>query len=158
MSSTCISSSSFPTSSFHCNNTASASTLTSTASVQSCPSLYKIWHYRLGHPHYEVLKSVMKLCNQNLRNKMLSDFCSACCSGKVHRLPSFTSTATYNKPLELIFCDLWGPAPVESFEGYTYFLTCVDAYSRVTWIFPLKLRSHTLITFQNFKKMVELPH
>jgi len=89
---------------------------------------------------------------------MLSDFCSACCLGKAHRLPSFTSTATYNKPLELIFCDLWGLAPVESFEGYTYFLTCVDAYSRFTWIFPLKLKSHTLITFQNFIKMVELQY
>ena len=73
-------------------------------------------------------------------------------------MPSYSSTASYTKPLELIFCDLWGPAPVESFDGFTYFLTCVDAYSRFTWIFPLKLKSHTLQTFVNFKKMVELQY
>lgn len=124
--------------------------------AKSFPSLYSIWHCRLGHPHHEVVKSVTKLCNVNLPNKNVSDFCSACCLGKVHRLPSFASTASYTTPLELIFCDLWGPSPVESFSGYTYFLTCVDAYSRYTWIYPLKLKSHTLTTFQNFKSMVEL--
>jgi histone deacetylase 1/2 len=98
------------------------------------------------------------LCNKNIPNKSLSDFCSACCLGKVHRLPSYPSTATYTKPLELVFCDLWGPSPVESSCGYSYFLTCVDAFSRFTWIYPLKLKSHTLLTFQNFKAMVELQY
>ena len=130
-----------------CNNVATA-TVT--------PSLYSIWHCRLGHPHHEVLKAVTQLCNVSLPNKNLSDFCSACCLGKVHRLPSSASKTPYTTPLELIFCDLWGPSPVESFNGYTYFLTCVDAYSRYTWIYPLKMKSHTLITFQNFKSMVEL--
>jgi len=93
-----------------------------------------------------------------LPNKTLYDFCSSCCLGKAHRLPSFSSTASYTKPLELIFCDLWGPAPVESFDGFSYFLTCVDAYSRFSWIFPLKLKSHTLQTFANFKRMAELQY
>lgn len=132
---------------FQCNNVNTV--------AKSFPSLYSIWHCRLGHPHHEVVKSVTKLCNVNLPNKNVSDFCSACCLGKVHRLPSFASTASYTTPLELIFCDR-GPSPVESFSGDTYFLTCVDAYSRYTWIYPLKLKSHTLTTFQNFKSMVEL--
>jgi len=92
--------------------------------------MYSIWHSRLGHPYHEVLQSIIKLCNIQLPNNSLSDFCTTCCLGKVHRLPSFASQMTNSKPLELIFCDLWGPAPVESSSGYTYFLTCVDAYSR----------------------------
>lgn len=53
-------------------------------------------------------------------------------------------------------CDLWGPAPVQSSGGYTYFLTCVDAYSRFIWVFPLRLKSDTLTPFIQFKIMVEL--
>jgi hypothetical protein len=62
---------------------------TPSESVQNFPSLYKIWYYRLGHPHYEVLKSVIELFNHNLPDKMLSDFVLPVVWG-------FTSTATYN--------------------------------------------------------------
>jgi hypothetical protein len=34
---------------------------------------------------------------------------------------------------------------------FLLFFTIVDAFSRFTWIYPLKLKSHTLSTFQNFK-------
>jgi len=156
--STYVSSSKSASFSSHCNNDDSSNTASSSKVVSNLPSLYQIWHHRLGHPHYEVLRTILNLCNQNLPNKTLSDFCSSCCLGKAHRLPSFSSIASYTKPLELIFCDLWGPTPVESFDGFSYFLTCVDAYSRFTWIFPLKLKSHTLQTFVNFKRMVELQY
>lgn len=76
--------------------------------------------------------------------------------GKVHRLPSIASTNVYAKRLELIFCDLWGPSHVTYSHGYYYFLTSVDAYSWYTWVYPLKLKSHTLTTFVQFKALVEL--
>jgi hypothetical protein len=41
---------------------------------------------------------------------------------------------------------------------FLLFFTIVDAFSRFTWIYPLKLKSHTLSTFQNFKIMIELQH
>ena len=147
---------SLSSSTFHCNNVEHLPNGSTSSSVKSFPSLYIIWHSRLGHPHHEMLQSIIKLCNVKISNKNASDFCTACCLGKVHRLPSYASKMTYTKPLELIFCDLWGPAPVELSCGYIYFLTCVDAYSRYTWIYPLKLKSHTLHTFQNFKTMIEL--
>jgi len=154
----------FPHSSlpFQCNNVSSNNSNNVDSSSNNASSnlfsLYKVWHNKLGHPHHEVIRSVMKLCNQPLPNKSVNDFCSACCLGKSHRLPSVSSTTSYNQPLELVFCDLWGPASVESHGGYSYFLTCVDAYSRYTWIFPLKLKSHTFTTFQNIKSMVELQY
>jgi len=138
---------------YQCNNVAYSAT---DRKNNSNSSLYSLWHSRLGHPHYDVLKSVMQLCNVPTPNKSFTEFCSSCCLGKTHRLPSASSTAVYATPLELIFCDLWGPAPIESSCGYSYFLTIVDAYSRFTWIYPLKLKSHTLTTFQTFKTMVEL--
>jgi histone deacetylase 1/2 len=105
-------SSSTSTFKIQCNNVETSNSSNSSVSSQYFPSLYKIWHDRLGHPHHEVLKYILKLCNKNIPNKSLLDFCSACCLGKVHRLPSYSSTATYTKPLELVFCDLWGPAPL----------------------------------------------
>ncbi|CAI8593714.1 unnamed protein product [Vicia faba] len=106
------------------------------------PSLYQSWHCRLEHPHHETLKNVLNVYNIPLPNKNMFDFCNACYLGKAHRLPSYASNTNYIKPFELVFCDLWGPAPVASSCGYTYFLTCVDAFSLYTWIYPLKLKSH----------------
>src|ERR1044072_1896389 len=71
------------------------------------------------------------------------------------RLPSHSSTTVYTQPLELVFCNLWGPAPVISGQGYKYILTIVDAYSKYTWVIPLKLKSDTLSAFVQFKRLVE---
>ena len=119
----CFSYSSFPLSRSQCNNVESLST-SPCSSINSNSShvsflLYKVWHNRLDHPHHAVLKNVLKLCNQNLPNKSFSDFCSAYCLGKTHRLPSVSSTASYTKSLKLVFCYLWGPASIESHEGYS---------------------------------------
>lgn len=127
------------------------------ASKDIIPSTYTMWHYRLGHPHHEALRVVLQHCNISVPNKRCIDFCcTACCLGKSHRLPSSTSNTVYTTPLELIFSDLWGPAPIESSCGFKYILTCVDAFSRYTWVYPLKAKSDTFTTFLQFKAMVEL--
>ena len=59
--------------------------------ASTCNDSYAIWNSRLGYPSAEVLKLVLKLCNISLINKTSSDFCSSCCVGKFHRLPSSPS-------------------------------------------------------------------
>ncbi|CAJ2627800.1 unnamed protein product [Trifolium pratense] len=76
--------------------------------------------------------------------------------GKSHRIHAPASNTTYSSPLELVVCDLRGPTPVKSSSGFTYFLTCVDAFSRFVWVYHLKLKSDTLSRFIQFKSMVEL--
>src|ERR1044072_6285488 len=122
----------------------------------NAPSLYSVWHCRLGHPHFEVLKAALTHCNISISDKMSLDSCTACCLGKAHRLPSHTSHTVYSQPLELLFCDIWGPAPIISSCGYKYVLTCVDAFSRYTWIIPLKAKSDTFQAIVNFRTMAEL--
>jgi histone deacetylase 1/2 len=119
-------------------------------------SLYDLWHARLGHPHHDALREALKICQVNIPPKSQTSLCSACCLGKSHRLHAPPSTTVYHTPFELVTCDLWGPAPVQSSTGFTYFLTCVDAFSRFVWVYPLKLKSETLTQFINFKTMVEL--
>lgn len=118
--------------------------------------LYQMWHHKFFHPHHETLKQFLKLCNVSIPNKQFPDFCNACCMSKVRRLPSNSSKTVNTRSLELIFYDLWGPSPVHSISGCTYFITFVDAHSRYTLIYPLKLKSDTLVTFVQFKALVEL--
>lgn len=110
----------------------------------------------MRHPYHETLKHVLTICNIPTPNKSLFDFCNAYYPAKAHRHISHASNANYTKPIELIFCDLWGPSDVTSSRGYTYFLTCVDAYSKYTWTYPLKLKSQTTETFKQFKALVKL--
>ena len=140
----------------------SISVLSATASSSSVnkdevvPTLYDLWHCRLGHPHHEALKLALTSCNVSIPNKSNFTVCSACCLGKAHRLPSHPSTSIYTRPLELVYIDLWGPASTVSSCGFQYFLTIVDAYSKFTWIYPIKYKSDTYHTFVQFKTMIEL--
>jgi histone deacetylase 1/2 len=108
------------------------------------PSSYKLWHLHLGHPHHDALVNVLKRCNISVSNKTHSDFCNSCSIAKSHPLPSSTSHTQYNFPLELVFFDVWGPSSVESTCGFLYFLTCFDACTKFTWIFPLQKKSEVL--------------
>nr|KYP34400.1 Retrovirus-related Pol polyprotein from transposon TNT 1-94 [Cajanus cajan] len=117
---------------------------------------YKQWHLRLGHPHHDALTKALQTCNIHLPTvNKISDFCDSCCIAKSHRIPSQSSTTVYSKPLELVFLDVWGPASLESSCGYLYFLTCVDACTRYTWIYLLRRKSDVYSNFLNFKALAE---
>nr|KYP52268.1 Retrovirus-related Pol polyprotein from transposon TNT 1-94 [Cajanus cajan] len=132
------------------------STVTPSAhTVSSNPVSYATWHSRLRHPHNDVLKYVFKLCNFPIINKSVFDFCTSCCLGKSHKLPSQLSKTVYHTPFELIYSDLWGLAPFLSDNGYQYYVTFVDAHTRFTWIFLLKSKAHTLDVFKQFHAMVQ---
>ena len=49
-----------------------------------------------------------------------------------------------------------GPAPVNSHCNFHYYMYFVDAYSRFTWIYFLKIKSDALSVFKQFKSLVEL--
>ncbi|KAL3019578.1 hypothetical protein AAZX31_05G093600 [Glycine max] len=123
----------FSTSAATINNT---SNIVSNSDVTSSSSA-NLWHARLGHPNGHLMKIVLKQCNISQLNKNITEFCSSCCMGKSHRLPSHSSTSVYS-PLELIFTNLWGPSHVTSYASYTYYVSFIDAFSRYTWIFPIK--------------------
>src|ERR1044072_4884628 len=123
--------------------------------VSKCTS-FMDWHNRLGHPNHDVLNSVLSSCNIPIHNKKSISFCKACCMGKIHKLPSSSSTTVYSNPLELVFSDLWGPAPYTSQNGFKYYMSFVDAHTRFTWIYFLKVKSEAFTIFQQFKLMAEL--
>jgi len=114
----------------------------------------EVWHQRLGHPNKEVLQHLIKT-KAIVVNKTSSNLCEACQMGKVCRLPFVASEFVSSRPLERIHCDLWGPAPVTSAQGFQYYVIFIDNYSRFTWIYPLKLKSDFFSVFVLFQQLVE---
>lgn len=70
------------------------------------------------------------------------------------RLPFVSSNSRTSKLFELVHSDIWGPSCVESFDGYRYYVTFIDDYSRVTWLYLLKLKSDLFDAFKDFHNLI----
>jgi hypothetical protein len=59
-----------------------------------------------------------------------------------------------SSPLELVFSDVWGPAP-SSVGRQTYYVSFIDDFSKFTWIYFLRHKSKVFSVFQKFQQLVE---
>jgi hypothetical protein len=57
--------------------------------------------------------------------------CNICQLAKSHQLPYNNSIHRSASPLELVFSDVWGPAPT-SVGGSRYYISFIDDYSKFT--------------------------
>ncbi|KAG7536467.1 Integrase catalytic core [Arabidopsis suecica] len=113
------------------------------------------WHSRLGHPSSSILNTVISTYSLPILNpaqKLLS--CSDCLINKSHKVPFSLSTITSSRPLEYIYSDVWS-SPIISLDNFRYYLLFVDHFTRYTWLYPLKQKSHVKETFILFKNLVE---
>ena len=103
-------------------------------------------HCGLDHPSLPLLKM---LCP---RFSSLSSLdCESCQFAKHHRLhPSPIINKRASASFELVYSDVWGPCPVVSSTGFRYFVTFVDDYSRMTWLYLMKNRSELFSHFRAF--------
>ena len=109
----------------------------------------QLWHNRLGHCNFSVVKRVLNSCN--VAYSSTTRFCEPCIHGKHHQLPFHTSLSQYTTPLELVFIDIWGPAPVCASNGARYYISFLDAHTKYTWLFLLHNKSQALNSFIRFK-------
>ncbi|KAK1414359.1 hypothetical protein QVD17_30103 [Tagetes erecta] len=114
-----------------------------------------VWHQRLGHPHPRLLRTMLSKYLLPVSDKHFNSVCASCQLGKSSKLSLNKSSFRSNGILDLIFCDVWGPASDLSFDGHRYFMLCVDQYSKFMWIFHLKQKSDVYSTFKQFVYMVE---
>lgn len=114
----------------------------------------EIWHKRLGHPNPHILQYLSSSKAISI-NKSSKGHCEACKMGKSTRLPFEASSFRTSRPLERIHCDLWGPAPVTSVQGFIYYVVFIDNFSRHSWLFPLKKKSDFYSVFVAFQTYVE---
>ena len=96
------------------------------------------WHSRLGHPSSAIVKFILS------KNKLphshdysIESVCDPCQQAKSHQLPYPISFSISTTPLQLVFSDVWGPAPT-SVARHSYYVSFIDDYSKFTWIYLLK--------------------
>jgi hypothetical protein len=70
------------------------------------------------------------------------------CTFQVRRLFIF-------HPLQLLFLDVWGPAPMLSINNNRYYFCIVDDFSKYSWVFLLNAKSDVTTAFLRFQKLVE---
>lgn len=89
---------------------------------------------------------------QSSQNK---SFCDSCRCNKSHKLPFGVSSLKSRCPLDLLYTDVWGPSPIRSIDGYSYYVIFVDHYTKYSWLFPMAYKSDVFSLFPQFKTMIE---
>ena len=80
--------------------------------------------------------------------------CTGCLLAKSKRLPYKTSAEKVEAPFDKICCDVWGPAPLVSLDGFKYYVVFVDANAKFTWTYPMRLKSDFYDVFVSFEAMI----
>jgi len=107
-----------------------------------------IWHHHLGHASDYVLSKI----NSVSISKPLE--CEIYHFFKSSKLSFNNSTRHVSHAFELIHSDVWGPFDM-SLSGYKYFVTFIDDFSRVTWVYLLKAKSDVFSCFQDFHILIK---
>ena len=66
----------------------------------------------------------------------------------MHLSPTVNKRAS--APFELVHSDVWGPCPVMCPTWFKYFVTFVDDFSHVTWLYLMKSRYELFYDFTAF--------
>jgi hypothetical protein len=112
------------------------------------------WHARFGHPSTQVVRSILRLNNLPYSKELSPTICNACQLGKSHQLPYNNAIHRSTSPLQLVFSDVWGPAP-KSVGGYSYYISSIDDCSKFTWVYLMHDRSEVQRIFLQFQTHVE---
>lgn len=113
---------------------------------------------RYGHLNF---RSLSKLYSQDL----VSSFpkatapektCAMSLLGKQPR-QSFNSNVPMKSTelLNVVYSDVGGPFEVPSLGGNKYFITFIDEYSTMTWLFLIKMKNEAFKVFKRFKILAE---
>jgi len=118
----------------------------------------ELWHKRYGHLNYRslcLLKSKNMVIGE-LNVKIPKKSCSICLVGK-HSRSAFKSELKMRAELvvNVVHSDICGPIEVPTYSGKIYFITFVDKYSRMLWLYSINLKSDALKVFQKFKVLAE---
>ena len=86
----------------------------------------------------------------------VEDFqCEICELAKHKRVSFLINSERTTNPFNLINSNIWGPAEVPNVSGSRWFVTFIDDYSRVTWVFLLKNKSDLSQVILEFFTMIK---
>ncbi|XP_060183269.1 uncharacterized protein LOC132613257 [Lycium barbarum] len=111
----------------------------------------KLWHIRLGCMPFDSMKNISP-------SSSFSHFdhkCDICPVARQTKLPFPSSCIKTKVIFELIHVDTWGPYKSSTYNGYKYFLTIVDDFSRATWTYLLSTKSNAFPALKNYLAYIE---
>ncbi|GJS73693.1 putative RNA-directed DNA polymerase [Tanacetum coccineum] len=124
----------------------------SSNSVFVCHVSSKLWHCRLGHPTDQVLSILGKKLGFSKIDHQSP--CDICHKAKQTNEPFPLCDHKSKSVGDIVHCDVWGPYRVISKDGFKFFLTIVDDYSRAVWVYLLKSKTEVGEYIESFIKLV----
>ncbi|KAH9769407.1 Integrase catalytic domain-containing protein [Citrus sinensis] len=114
-----------------------------------------LWHFRLGHVSEKGLKELEKQGALGSDKISVVGFCEECVLGKSSRTRFKTVVHNTKSTLDYIHSDLWGPSQIKSLGGACYFLSMIDDFSRMVWVYPLRSKDQVVDRFKAWKTLIE---
>lgn len=110
------------------------------------------WHSRLGH----LAEQALNILKDSLQfNTLYLPPCEICHKAKQTR-ESFPLSKTHTSTLgDLLHLDVWGPYRVSTVDGFKYFLTVVDDFTRATWVYLLKSKDEVFGLVFSLSKILQ---
>lgn len=118
----------------------------------------ELWHRRFGHIS---MRSILTMNKQGavkgLDNKVTDDldFCSCCVRSKKTRDPFNHTRPKTDRLLERVHTDVCGPFPVETYDGYRYYVAFTDDYSHLSVTYLIRNKSEVFEKFKEYLEMAE---
>lgn len=97
-------------------------------------------------------KLSLKLFEKCDYGKLKCDACELAKHTRVLIPISIHNTST--SPFHIIHSDVWGPSRISSLSGYKWYVTFIDCYSRVTWVYLIHSKKEVFSCFQMFHQMI----
>jgi transposase InsO family protein len=122
------------------------------------PISLKEGHELYGHLNLSTLKEMDRrnLLGWRLKPNDKMDFCETCLESKItrSRIPK-TSNKEYRRVGELIYSDIWGPSPIQSYNNCRYVVTFIDAFSKYIVAIPIQNKGEVFGLFKAYVSLVE---
>ena len=116
------------------------------------------WHEKLGHLSLNQIKKLHQM--NNLEGLKDEDFkekidCDVCKRGKKIRKKFDKKNEKRTKERgEIIHSDVCGPITPKTHGGNKYYVSFIDDYTRMSWVFMMKKKSEVVEKFKQLHKML----
>jgi len=119
------------------------------------------WHRRLGHLGFQnMLKLLDSSTGMNVTaaqiKAKLKAICPVCAVTRaLVKIPRDPAKRHAQEPGQMVHVDVWGPYPIEGFDGTKYFLFITDDCTRYTWSARFDRKYQLLEVFESLVKFIQ---